>query len=603
MTFLTPAFLWTLAALAPLAAVYFLKVRPRKKPVTAFFLWQKIFTEKKASALFKRLRDVWSLLLMALAFAAVALALAEPDFSGGDRRDLLIVVDHSASMSAKDGGRTRLELAKKRAKELIAGLHGSQRAAVASFADETRICVQPTRHRRSLQEAVEGIEATELPSRVAALKALQPGDEWVKNVRVILISDGCLDEPSGLPELELLRVGQPAANAGLAAADLRRVPGGVERLGLFVAPVSSFTEAVQADLLLTHVDSGQLMKVLPLTLQPGENAAVTLMLDEAPSGRWTVELDLADALAVDNRACLFVPPVEPVPVAVLGGDPFFLEHVVQAVGRSDGLLTLAGKVEEARLLLAKGSVPVATRESALLFQAQAEESRYWTGVGAEFAARAPKVLVKDHPLLRYLDVEGMPFAGARLLQAPAGAVVLVADEEGTPLIYLVREGEQSVCVVNLDPVASQFYLSAWFPVLVHNAAGYLTNREQAPPASLRTGERLRVPGLPAGRKAVMTRAATGDGADEGKTEVESSFVGPQTPPLDGVGFYEIRHGEESWTAACSLLAGEESLLTQEVVGQTAAAVASGQAPAYWLLAFAVVVLVGESVLYHRRKVG
>ncbi len=49
MSLLAPAFLWTLAALAPLAAIYFLKVRPRKKPVTAFFLWQKIFTEKKAS--------------------------------------------------------------------------------------------------------------------------------------------------------------------------------------------------------------------------------------------------------------------------------------------------------------------------------------------------------------------------------------------------------------------------------------------------------------------------------------------------------------------------------------------------------------------------
>ena len=33
MSLLAPAFLWTLAALAPLAAIYFLKVRPRKKPV------------------------------------------------------------------------------------------------------------------------------------------------------------------------------------------------------------------------------------------------------------------------------------------------------------------------------------------------------------------------------------------------------------------------------------------------------------------------------------------------------------------------------------------------------------------------------------------
>ena len=66
MTFLQPAMLWSLLVLLPLAAIYFLKVRPRRKPTTAFFLWEKIFQEKRASSLFQRLRDAWSLLLMLL---------------------------------------------------------------------------------------------------------------------------------------------------------------------------------------------------------------------------------------------------------------------------------------------------------------------------------------------------------------------------------------------------------------------------------------------------------------------------------------------------------------------------------------------------------
>ena len=218
MTLLAPAFLWTLAALAPLAAIYFLKVRPRKKPVTAFFLWQKIFTEKKASALFKRLRDVFSLLLMALAFAAIAFALAEPDFAGDERKDLLIVVDHSASMSAKDGTTTRLEKAKQRARDLIAGMNGTQRAAVACFAEVTRMLEHPTRHRKALLEAVDSIQPTELPSRVEALRALQPGDEWMKDTRVLLITDGCLDLPDRLPNVEVLRITDSAKNIGSAVS-------------------------------------------------------------------------------------------------------------------------------------------------------------------------------------------------------------------------------------------------------------------------------------------------------------------------------------------------------------------------------------------------
>ncbi len=61
MNFTSPAFLWMLAGLAPLAAAYFLKVRPRRFPVNALFLWEKIFQEKKASSLFQRLRDLFSL--------------------------------------------------------------------------------------------------------------------------------------------------------------------------------------------------------------------------------------------------------------------------------------------------------------------------------------------------------------------------------------------------------------------------------------------------------------------------------------------------------------------------------------------------------------
>lgn len=569
MTLLAPAFLWTLAALAPLAAIYFLKVRPRKKPVTAFFLWQKIFTEKKASALFKRLRDVFSLLLMALAFAAIAFALAEPDFAGDERKDLLIVVDHSASMSAKDGTTTRLEKAKKRARDLIAGMNGTQRAAVASFAEVTRMLEHPTRHRKALLEAVDAIQPTELPSRVEALRALQPGDEWMKDTRVLLITDGCLDLPDRLPNLEVLRITDSAKNIGIARADLRSVPGGPARLGLFILPVSSFAEPVKTDITLMHVDSNKLVKIIPVTLQPGENPAITLTLDDAPTGCWKATLGLEDALETDNTAFLCVPPRQPVPVAVLADDTFFFQNAVSAFERSDQLLSLAEDTKTAQLMLSKGKVPADI--STVVFQPSGDSS-VWSNVGDEIAAPVPKVLAKDHPLLRYLDAETMTFAGARQITAPTGAVVLVTDESGPPLIYLMRQGAQTVCVVNLDPLAAQFYLSAWFPVLIHNAAAHLTHREDMPPATLPTGSTARVPGR----------------ADD-------------TPfgPMLTTGF----HKADEWTFATSLVSPEESLLKNDTLKESVKPIASGDAPSYWLLVLALGVLVSESILYDRRKVG
>lgn len=559
MSFLAPVFLWTLVALLPLAAIYFLKVRPRKKPVTAFFLWQRVFTEKKASALFKRLRDVLSLLLMALAFAAIALALAEPDFAGDERKDLLIVVDNSASMSAMEGNSSRLDRGKARAAALIKGLNGNQRAAVASFAQQTHILEHPTRHRKGLLEAVENIQPTQLPSRVDALRALQPGDEWMKTMRVILLTDGCLDSTGQPAHVEVLRIDDAASNVGIGRADLRYIPGGPARLGLFILPVVSLTAAVETDLILTHVDSNKIIKLLPVTLNPGENPAITLTMDDAPAGRWKAELSHPDALPLDNIAWFYIPPRLPVPVSVQADDPYFFQNAVGAFERSDQLLTLAPDLKSAKLLLGKGKIP--NDISAVVFQPPGEELT---------TTAVPKVLTKDHPLLRYLDAEGINFTGAKKVTPPAGSVVLVADEGGTPLIYLSRQGDHNICVVNLDPVAAQFYLSTWFPVLIHNAVAHLTRRTDLPPSTLPTGTTTMVPGLDAA----------------------------QGPMLE-TGF----HPAGDWTLAASLVAPQESRTDQKTVVENAKPLASGESPSYWLLVLAIGVLVGESILYHRRKVG
>ena len=64
MKFLAPLFFWSFLSFIPLVAIYFLKVRPRRKETTAYFLWSRVFTEKKATSLFNRLRDMLSLILL-----------------------------------------------------------------------------------------------------------------------------------------------------------------------------------------------------------------------------------------------------------------------------------------------------------------------------------------------------------------------------------------------------------------------------------------------------------------------------------------------------------------------------------------------------------
>jgi len=598
MTLLAPVFLWSLLALLPLAAVYFLKVRPRRRPTTAFFLWERILKESKATSLLQRLRDALSLLLMLLAFAAVAFALAQPEPVADERRDLLLVIDRSASMGAVQGGESRLDAAKRAAREIVVALQGSQRAAIASAGRELGFHSHFSRSPRELLDAIDSIQPSEFPFEPSLLDALAEEGGWTGGRRVLLLSDGAFPGAGELAVgVELYRIGGPAGNAGIVAADLRRLPDG--RLGFYFRIASSFDETVSADLALRHEETGErIYRLLPLEISPGENPAEVFALEDAPSGRWVATLDLEDALEADNRAYLTLPEPRPVRVRVVGEDRFFFDASVLAFQRGTGLLELADGNGEAEVEIAKGAATGAGEDGAdgaatLVLFAPEGESPWWGEAGDPVEVVAPRVLIDGHPVIRHLDAGSMVFGGARRVEPPEGALVLVESEQGLPLIYRAsREGRRAV-VVNLDPLSADFVLSAWFPVLVQGAALHLAGREEEPAPLYRPGDRVPLPGWEAAVGARMVPPGGGEAVEAG---------GSDYGPLESTGFYRLETEAGSWDFASTLATPAETLLDR-VAAHSASPVARGHSPAYWLLVFAIAILAGESVLYHRRKVG
>ena len=585
-------FFWALLSLIPLVAVYLLKVRPRRKPTTAYFLWDKVFQEKRSTSLFRRLRDFWSLLLMALAFCAVVLALTNPQWTSDERKDALILIDNSASMSARDGGGgTRLDRAKQIAADIISALDGSQRAALATVGRQLTYRSHLTDNPRELLDAVATIEASDDAFRSETLASAGAEGSLADDRRVILISDGCFDREGLFKSVELLKVGQSSENIGIVAADMQYLPGAERRAALYLQVASTYKASVQAELLVSRSDkanSENLFRLIPLDIEPGQNKPQVIMLDNAAPGRWIARLDVDDALQRDNAANLAVEPPRPIRVAVESADRFFLEHSVLAFSQGAGLLEL--NRESPQIVLARQSTPNAP--SAMIFQPQGE-SRWWSDLGDEIETAVPRLLVEDHPALRYVDVLSIPMIGARRLTAPAGAQVWVASDEGIPLIYRVYSEGKTAIVVNMDPVAAEFYFSAWFPVLVHSAARHLAGREEQLLATYQPGSVVTVPGVQAGdRTEVVAPAGTA-----------AEVVGKKLPPLDGLGFYQLHNKSGDWLVACSLLSPDNTLLDNAAVEDTSKPISRGWAPAQLLAMLAVVLLAVESLLYQRRKVG
>lgn len=601
MTFAAPWMLWSLAAILPLVAIYMLKVRPRRRPVTALFLWQQVLQERRAHRLFHRLRDLWSLLLMALAFTAVALALAQPRWSGEKHQDLLLLIDTSASMQAREGNTTRLALAQERVRDIARAMDGVQRVAVATVDRELRYLAHLTDNPREVLAAVERAQASnyELNPRALPRSRISPKlesedadkavfDESARH-RTLLISDAGFDRTT-LPEgVEVLTVGGPQENIGIIAADLAYMPGEQSQLQFYFQIASSYKEPCEIDLILSEGfgERAVMKKVFPLTVQPGLNDPQVLTIDAAAPGRWTAKLDVEDALAADNTAYLVAHKPLPIAIEVRASNRFFLEKSVLAFATGSDLLTLV--TENPQVVLAQGAPPDAERAIIL---SPMGESLWWDSLGEEVEIDAARVVVENHPALRHIDAGTIGFLGARQVTPPNGSHVLVESIDGVPLIYVAKREGKSAIVINLDPIAADFYFSAWFPVLIHSASTFLVDREEPLQSVEKPGSTVSLP---------IAEDTIGEATSPtGKAE---AFEGKQFTELSELGFYELAAGQFNGPIACSLLSKSETFLGNDKETSPITAVTSGLPPAYWLTVFAILLLTTESLLYQRRKVG
>ncbi len=589
MSFGFPAFFWAALALLPLAAVYFIRTRPRRQAVNAFFLWQQVFQQKSVSSLFQKLRNLLSLLLVALAFLAAVLALTRPVFDEGKTPDLLVIIDRSASMQTIEGGKSRLDLAKDLAASWFTALGGSQRAAVATVATRLEYHAHLTNQARLLRDALDAIKPSDLALDAHSLDELSllssAAEKTSGKTRVLFLTDRH-SVPLVLPTgIEVVSIGSAANNIGITAADLRWVAPG--QATLFASLISDFPEPREVEMELVSAGEGTLARLFTVRLPARGEVSESIPLESIQPGAWLLRIRGKDSLAADDIAPLGLNSPQPIPVQVAAKNPFFFQQCIAAFSRADSLFEPINGF--ARLSLVEGNPP--ETEASLIF-APAGESPFWKTLGEELPAGPPEVIAKEHPLLARLDPALLGFDGARKLTAPSGSVVVLAHADGTPLLYTCAVAGRTAVVFNFDPARADFFLSPWFPVFVHDAAVLLTGRENQFPSAVATGSRVEVPGT----------ETTGEA--EFRTGETNAPIPYQMPALiERIGNYQFTRNATAWHLGGAVFSAGESGPVSAGSPPPEIKLASGWPLAAWLLLAAVVVVISEELLYHRRKVG
>src|SRR5919205_4150334 len=159
MPFATPLALLGLLFAPAVVAMYLLKLRRDEAVVPSTLLWNRLVADVEANAPWQRLRRSLLLLLQLLLVIALAFLVARPfsERPAGLARDVVLVVDASASMSATDVFPTRLAAAKRAALAALADLPSDGKVSVVAAAGTARVVANEVTDRTRLAAVVEGI--------------------------------------------------------------------------------------------------------------------------------------------------------------------------------------------------------------------------------------------------------------------------------------------------------------------------------------------------------------------------------------------------------------------------------------------------------------
>ncbi|MCA9175372.1 MAG: BatA and WFA domain-containing protein [Planctomycetales bacterium] len=197
MSFAVPSALLLTAIAVPIIALYILKVRLRRVPVSTNMFWRQIYDEKPPRSIWQYLRHLLSLLMQLLLLTLMVLAVADPYFPWQllEARRVVLVLDNSASMRAalEDGaGQSRWQAAVDAAGAEIEGLRFRDEAAIVLAGPRPEVVLGMSNHVPTLRRALRSLEPSDNPTELAS--AIQLGRRLIDGHakgRILVFTDGC----------------------------------------------------------------------------------------------------------------------------------------------------------------------------------------------------------------------------------------------------------------------------------------------------------------------------------------------------------------------------------------------------------------------------
>jgi len=483
MTWLNPAAFAFLAAIPVILLLHSLRYRRRDVQVSTLFLWEQVMREAHGSLGLRRLIQNLPLILQILLALLLTLAMANPALTKAVKRskDIVLVLDVSASMQTQTPQGTRFDLAKQQALDVLQALPSGRQMAVIAAGRQPQVVTFYTDEKVLLRQLISQIQVTDAPGnmREAVLLALSFTQGRLTQ-EVVMIGDGAYRH---LADLELprsqmrhIQIAGGKDNVGIVRLAFRKVVETEPRYEVLIAVKNFSPEPRDVPLQLTL--RGDRVLERQLQLEPGEETVIVTEIAGRLRGVAHAEILVDDAFALDNHAYGVIAAQTQTWVLLVGQSNFFLEQLLTSIPgvqvnvapdvSADALPEL---LEANHLMIFNGvQPPPLQRGRYLLIHTTPQDPR----LQADGVVQQPKVIdwARQHPLLQFVNLTDLQIEESLALH-PRDGVQSLIDSDGISLMSVIDEPSLRVVTLGFDLMRSDLPLRVAFPVLINNLLRWL----------------------------------------------------------------------------------------------------------------------------------
>jgi len=560
---------WWLLLLVPLIIFYFLKLRRPRVEVSSLALWQLVLNDQRVNSPFQKFRRNILLWLQVALLTLLVLAAMLPFIPAGaeEAEYLPVVIDCSASMAATDQttGRSRLDLAKDRIRELIDNLLPGQKLSLIAMHSTAQRLSEFTDNQRVLRGALDQLTVRDVPGQLEdALRMTQALARTVPVSSVVIYSDGNLPAQVDfeLPfKLNFQQLDPAGPNAGITAFNARQA--GPPNWEVFLrvevsAPVSGRVELLQ---------DGKPVGSEVFALKKGESDRLTFTIEAERAtqleARLTIDSGNYDSLPADNIAWLDLPAARRLKVYA---DPDLrsFRHALRSIPGIEVSPDEGGRADRTAfydLLMTEKpgdrDIGATVRMFAGVIPDDLKPLLTVQSTGTEFIDWDRSAALLQHMQLREIQLSDdiITKAGADDRAFEQLGYEVLAHGRNGPLILQKRDGADVSFHLLFHPDRSTLPYRVAFPVLVNNAVQVALHE-----ASISESRGARTKVLPVVQLSSSTEyEVTGPGTKlTAKSNADGLLAGI---PAMRVGRYEVRDGATvAATPAVSLLDSLETSL-------------------------------------------